>query len=404
MKHRAVITGIGVLSPIGNDRKEYFQSLRDGRSGITEIISFDISQYKCKIGGEIKNFDPQAYFSRYELRRLDKASWIVLAAAIQAVEDGQVNFSLYDSHRCRVILGSTLGGMISGEKFHRTFLKRKDRNYASLLLDYPLTSAGNHVARTFNIEGGNCCISTACSSGTHSIGYAANLIEYDQADIIVAGGFDTMAQITYAGFGILRVMDNEFTKPFDKERKGLNLGEGVGILIIESLEKALQRNARIYAEVIGYGASCDAYHMTAPSTDGAGAAKAIEYAIQSAGIEKEEIDYINAHGTGTKYNDIMETKAIKCVFGARAYQIPISSTKSLTGHTLGASGSLEAISAIFSISEQMVHPTINYQSKDPECDLDYVPNIARQVKVDTVLSNSFGFGGNNASIILRSFR
>ncbi|MEW6605976.1 MAG: beta-ketoacyl-[acyl-carrier-protein] synthase family protein [bacterium] len=400
---RVVVAGIGVLSPIGNDKEEYWEGLRSGKSGIETITLFDTRNYKFKRGGEIKDFNPTKYFTRKGLRRLDRASQMVLIATQEAIDDAQINFNQMEKNNCGVVLGTTLGGMVSGEKYYRHLKKRQDRVYASLLLDFPMYSATDHISIRYKCSGSILTISTACSASNQAIGCAFDLIRKGEDTIIITGGFDPLSELTFAGFGILRIMSLDKIRPFDKNRTGLILGEGVGILILEELEHALNRKAKIYAEIIGYGATTDAYHMTAPHPQGEGAANAMQKALDDANIKPDDVDYINAHGTGTLFNDLSETMAIKKIMGEGAYKIPISSTKSMIGHTLGAAGALEAIATILAMQKGIIPPTINYETPDPKCDLNYVPNYSIQKNIRIALSNSFGFGGNNATIVFKKW-
>jgi 3-oxoacyl-[acyl-carrier-protein] synthase II len=402
-KNRVVITGIGALTPIGNNKDEFAKSLYEGKDGINLIKGFDISQYRFKTGGELKEFYPENYFTKKELRRMDRATQMALIVGNEAVCDSGVDLTKIDSHRCGIITGTTLGGMISGERYYREVMKRRDRVYASLLLDQPLYTASESLASRYNFAGINNVISTACSASAHAIGYGFELIREGIYDLLIVGGVDTMSQLTLAGFGILQAITKEKIRPFDKNRSGLVLGESAGMIVMEELMHAKSRNARIYCEIIGYGKSSDAYHMTAPDKEGKGAYQAMKMAIKRSQIKKEEMDYINAHGTGTKHNDAAETLAIKKLFEEFAYKIPVSSIKSMIGHTLGAAGAIEAIACILALRDNFIPPTINYETPDPECDLDYVPNVSRKKDLNTVMSNSFGFGGNNASLLFKRY-
>lgn len=403
MSSRVCISGFGVLSPIGNNRKEFLQSLREGRSGIARISSFDASAYRSPFGGEVKDFDPEMYFSKKELRRMDRASQMALVAAAEALDHAGIGAGSIDPARSGVVLGSTLGGTNMGIEYYRRLCA--GRTHPSLLLDYPLYSAGSRLCTTFGFTGFNYAISTACSSSNMSIGYGMDLIKSGDYDCVIAGGFDTVSPLTCAGFGVLRNMtDGGVIQPFDKNRKGLLLGEGAGIVVLESEEHCLKRNHRPEAVIMGYGCSSDAYHMTAPDITGNGPALAMKRAIEDGGIRAEDVDYINAHGTATLYNDMIETKAIKKVLMERAPSVAVSSIKSMTGHTLGASGALECIASVLAINNSFLPPTINYETLDPKCDLDYVPNTARfDVPVNVVLSNNFGFGGSNCSILIGKY-
>jgi len=399
---RVVITGIGVLSSIGIGRAAFQRSLREGCSGIGPITLFKTTGYHYKLGGEVKDFHPEVYFDKRVLRRMDRASQMALVAAEQAVADAGLDFSSEDPVRCGALLGTTLGGMISGEKYHR--LARQNRYRPSLLLDFPVNAAIDRLAIAYNLQGPSSVFSTACASGAHSIGYGFDLISSGKADVILAGGVDTMTEFTQCGFGSLQVLikEGEAVRPFDKKRSGFVLGEGAAILILEAREHAEKRKASIYAEIGGYGSTSDAYHMTAPDKEGKGAAKAMLSALARAGIPPERVDYINAHGTATRHNDLMETIAIKKVFGEHALKLAISSTKSMIGHTLGAAGSIELAATALAMKGSFLPPTLNYETPDPQCDLDYVPNVARAKTIRTALSNSFGFGGANVSILIRS--
>jgi 3-oxoacyl-[acyl-carrier-protein] synthase II len=397
---RVVITGIGVLSSIGIGRAAFQQSLKEGRSGIGPITLFKTTGYHYKLGGEVKNFHPEDYFDKKVLRRMDRASQMTLVAAEQAVADAGLDLSIEDPVRCGALLGTTLGGMISGEKYHR--LVRKNSYHPSLLLDFPVHAAVDRLAIAYNLQGPSSVFSTACASGAHSIGYGFDLISRGKADVILAGGVDTMAEFTQCGFGSLQALikEGERVRPFDKNRCGFALGEGAAILILEAREHAEKRTPSIYSEIGGYGTSSDAYHMTAPDKEGKGAAKAMLRALAHAGIPPERVDYINAHGTATRHNDLMETIAIKKVFGSHAYNLAVSSTKSMIGHTLGAAGSMELAATALAMKDGFLPPTINYETPDTQCDLDYVPNAARASSVKIALSNSFGFGGANISILI----
>jgi len=404
MKKSIVISGIGIISPIGNNIEEFCQNLKKGVSGIDKITAFDTTGLRSKYGGEIKGFEPNSYFTRKDLRRMDRASQIALVAVKEAVEKSGIDFVKEEGIKCGISLGTTLGGMILGGRYYRDLYVNK-KSYASRLLDYPLYSVGSRMCIEYGLLGTNLAISTACSSSNIAIGCGLDLIRYGNMDVMIVGGFDTMAELTCAGFGVMRnTSPDKYCRPFDKNRKGLLLGEGAGILIIEELEHCRRRGGKIIGEIPGYGMSSDAYHMTAPEVIGKGPSLAINNALEDSGINKEKIDYINAHGTGTTHNDLIETRAIKRIWGEDAYKIPVSSTKSMIGHTLGASGAIELIISLLAITEGFIPPTINYETKDPNCNLDYVPNIGRDQKVNCVLSNNFGFGGNNCSVIVRKFK
>jgi len=401
-KRRVVVTGMGILSPIGNTIESYHEGLKKGICGIEEITAFDTRGWKYQYGAEIKKFDPSIYFSKKELKRMDRASQISLVACKEAIEKSMLDFSKEDKNRCGVCLGTTLGGTILAGKYYKK-LSATSRHFVSYLLDYPLYSAGTRICVNYGLLGPNIVTSTACSSANVAMSCAFDLVRLGETDVMVTGGFDTMAELTWAGFGVLRNVSTKICRPFDKNREGLILGEGVGILIFEELEHAEGRNAPIFAEILSYGMSSDAYHMTAPDISGKGPATSMSVALESAVISYEKIDYINAHGTGTLYNDLIETIAIKKVFKDYAYKIPISSTKSMIGHTLGACGAIELIATILAMNYNFVPPTINYETPDPKCDLDYVTNASREKRVDFAMSNTFGFGGNNCSIVVGKY-
>jgi len=404
MKKSVVISGMGIISPIGNNIEEFCQNLKKGVSGIDKITAFDTTGLRTKYGGEIKGFEPNFHFTPKDLKRMDRASQITLVATKEAVKKSGIDFAKEEGIKCGVSLGTTLGGMIFGSRYYRDLYVNK-KPYASRLLDYPLYSVGTRICIEYGVLGPNLAISTACSSSNIAVGCGVDLIRYGNMDVMIVGGFDTMAELTCAGFGVMRnTSPDKYCRPFDKNRKGLLLGEGAGILILEELEHCKRRGGKIIGEILGYGMSSDAYHMTAPEVTGKGPSLAISKALEDSKISEKEIDYINAHGTGTIHNDLIETRAIKRIFGEDAYKIPISSTKSMIGHTLGASGVIELITSLLSINEGFIPPTINYETKDPNCDLDYVPNIAKEQEINCVLSNNFGFGGNNCSVIVRKFK
>jgi 3-oxoacyl-[acyl-carrier-protein] synthase II len=401
-KRRVVVTGIGVVTPIGNNVESYCDGLKKGKCGIGKITTFDVEKWKYKYAAEIKNFDPKMFFSKKELRRMDKASQIALVATEEAIISSKIDFSVLDKHKIGVCLGTTLGGTLLAQKYYKKILQTSN-HYVSLILDYPLYSVGTRICAKYKLLGPNIVVSTACSSSNVAMSCAYNMIKFGQADIVITGGFDTVTELTCAGFGVLRNVAKEICRPFDKNRDGLILGEAAGILVFEELQHAIERKANIFAEILGFGMSSDAYHLTAPDVSGNGPARAIKMAVEASELDVSQIDYINAHGTGTLYNDLIETRAIKKVFKEQAYKIPVSSTKSMIGHTLGACGAVELIATILAIKNNFVPPTINYETPDPECDLDYVPNFAREKEVNVALSNTFGFGGNNCSIVVSKY-
>lgn len=398
-KKRVFITGVGIICSIGNNFKEFSSALKDGKSGADKITAFDTDGLRGIYGCEVKEFNPSDYFPKRDLRRMDRASQLCLVAVREAMNSSRLNVSSLDKVRCGVSFGTCLEGMRSGAEYYRR-LKKNNRAYASLLLDFPPYSPGTRVCIEYGFLGPNIVISTACSSANVAMGYGYDLIQNEMADVMIAGGFDTMAEIACSGFGVLRNLSPDICRPFDRNRNGLILGEGAACIILEEAKHCMKRGGGVYAEFMGYGMSTDAYHMTAPDVTGKGPAKAMQKAMGYSGINPQDIDYINAHGTGTIYNDQIETTAIKRVFGQMAYKIPVSSTKSMYGHTLGAAGAVEAVTAIAAIQQHFIPPTINYQTPDTKCDLDYVPNKGRDKIINTVLSNNFGFGGNNCSIII----
>lgn len=399
---RVVITGIGVISSIGNDYESFCNSLRNGASGHGRITAFDAGELRSPYGCEVKGFNPTINFSKKEIRRMDRASMLCLCSVREAVLSSGIDFNMQDRDRCGVSFGSTLGGMVSGTEYYRRLVNNGNA-HASMLLDYPLYSAGTRVCMEYDLLGSNIVISTACSSSNVAMGYAFDVIRSGAADIMVTGGFDTMAELTCSGFGVLRNISPDLCRPFDKNRTGLILGEGAACLILEDADHCAKRGGRVYAEFAGYGMSSDAYHMTAPDITAKGPAMAMRSAIENSYVKPDEVDYVNAHGTGTIHNDQIECAAIKRLFGEIARNIPVSSSKSMFGHTLGAAGAIEAVASVASIQKDFIPPTINYETPDAKCDLDCVPNESRAAVINTVLSNNFGFGGNNCSIIIRRF-
>lgn len=395
------ITGVGIVSALGNDFDAFGEALQRGENAARPISAFDASAVRGRMGCEVRNFFPEEHFSQRELRRMDRGSCLLMVAAREAMARAGLKPGDCNSERSAVSLGSTLGGMIEATNYYAHY-KATGKGYVSRLTDYPLYAAGSRVCAEYGLFGANVVISTACSSANVAIGVGADMIRLGEADVVVTGGFDTMAKMTVAGFNILRNVSPEYCRPFDKNRQGLVLGEGAGVLILESDAHVRRRGAETIARFLGYGMSSDATHMTAPDVTGRGPARAIEAALRNAGISIEEIDYINAHGTGTIHNDAAETKAIKRVLGAHSANVAVSSTKSMHGHTLGAAGAIEAIAIIAGMHGHFLPPTINYQQPDPGCDLDYVPNQVRDGHIRVALSNNFGFGGNNCSILLGS--
>lgn len=410
MKRRVVVTGLGAVTPVGNDVNTFWNNIKSGISGIDFIKAFDTENFKVKLAAEVKDFDPSQYIEKKEVKRMEKFSQFAIASAVQAVEDSKLNLENIDKERFGVIVGSGIGGIGTIEKEQTKLLEKGPGRIQPLFIPIIISNmAAGNIAIRFGAQGVSTTIVTACATGTNSIGEAYRAIQNDLADIMIAGGTESsITPLSVAGFTSLTALSKSTDPkrasiPFDKERDGFIMGEGAGIVILESLEHAQKRGATIYAEVVGYGSTCDAYHITAPDSEGKGAARAMELAIKEAGIEKEEVSYINAHGTSTPINDRVETAAIKRVFGEFAKNVPISSTKSMTGHLLGAAGAIEAITCVKALEEGVIPPTIGYKEQDEECDLDYVPNEARRENIKYAMSNSLGFGGHNAVILLKKW-
>ena len=409
-RRRVVVTGMGVVTPLGLNVKDYWSALLRGESGIGQITLCNTEGYPCTIAGEVKGFDPKQFLDFKNARRMARFSQFAVAAARMALEDAEVS---EDGNRERmgVLLGNGNGGLPNIDEEVRTILSRGGGRVSPFFMPMQLPNmAAAQVSIEFGLKGYNSTVTTACAAASQAIGEAAEVIRRGAADLMVTGGAEAgISEVGLAGFCAMRALSTRnddpqrASRPFDRDRDGFVAGEGAGILIIESLERAIERGAPILAEIAGYGASADATHMVAPDEEGLGAARAIRAALEDAGIQPSDVDYINAHGTSTPLNDATETLAIKRVFGEAAYGIPISSTKSMTGHLLGAAGGIEAVACIKTIREGMIHPTVNYEIQDPRCDLDYVPNQPRKAAVRTVLSNSFGFGGQNACLVIRAF-
>jgi 3-oxoacyl-[acyl-carrier-protein] synthase II len=391
VEKRVVITGLGIFCSIGKNVKEFLQSLKEGRTGIGPITLFDTSKYPSKIGAEIRDYQPEGFFSKKELRRLSRTDQFALIAAKEAVKSSGIHF--YPREEVGVCLGAGAGGMFEAEAYHREILL-KGKSKPSLILPFVPSFTTSRVADRFGFSGPRATITTACSSSATSIGYGADLIRTGRTKAVLCGGSDAMSELTFGGFNSLKAMDPSPCKPFDRKRAGMSLGEGAAILILEDLEEAMKRGAKIYAEFLGYGIGGEAYHITAPEPNGATEARIMKEAIEEGGITLDQVDYINAHGTGTPLNDKVETLAIKNVFGKRAYSIPVSSVKSMVGHCLGSAGAIEAVASILSIMDQFIPPTIHHEEGDEDCDLDYVPRKARDIEANVILSNSFAFGGN----------
>jgi len=412
MNHRrVVITGMGVVTPVGCDLEVFWQNLLNGRSGIGPVTRFDTSRFDTKIGGEVKDFKPEEFMPAKETRRTDRFTQYAVGAAIKAVADAKLDLAKEDPSRVGVLVGSGIGGMETiVEQCHVLFEKGPQRVSPFMIPMLIINMASGYISMLLGVKGPNLSVVTACATATHALGEAARIIEHGDAEVMIAGGSEAaVTELGYAGFCSMRAMSTRndepqrASRPFDKNRDGFVMGEGAGICILESVEHALSRGARIYAEVAGYGITGDAYHMSAPAPDGEGAARAMAAALRDANLRPDQVDYINAHGTATPVGDKCETAAIKTVFGEHARKLAISSTKSMTGHLLGAAGSVETAVCALAIRDQIVPPTINYEEPDPDCDLDYVPNKAREMNVNVCLNNSLGFGGHNAAIIIKKF-
>ena len=409
---RVVVTGLGVLAPNGNSVSEYWNALTAGQSGIDHITYFDTTNFPVKIAGELSNFDPEQYFERKEVRKLDPFTAYALVASNEAIKMSGLDAGGFDSERAGVMLGCGIGGITTLLEEHLVLRDRGARRVSPFFVTKLIANiAGGQIAIKWDLQGSNQTVNSACASATDAIGLALRVIQSGTADIMVAGGTEaSIRDLPLAGFSKIRALCNtadppqSASRPFDKDRNGFIMGEGAGILVLETEEHAKSRGATILGELAGYGATNDAFHVTQPAEGGAGAVKAMQLAIEDAGAKPEEVDYINAHGTSTPYNDKNETVAIKTVFGDHARKLKISSTKSMTGHLLGASGGIEAIAALKAIEKQIVPPTINYMTPDPDCDLDYVPNTAEETQVNSVLSNTFGFGGHNAVVFMRKWQ
>lgn len=410
-KRRVVITGLGVISPVGNDVGSFWQALLAGKSGIGPITTFDSSAFDSQIAGEVKGFDPLKYMDSKEAKRMEKFAQYAVAASKQAVSDAKLDLSRENTERIGVLIGCGIGSLRIVEQEYKTYLEKGPSRITPFMIPLMIVNeAAGQVSILLGLKGPNSCVTTACASGSNAIGDAFRIVQYGDADIMISGG--TESSITHLGVGgfcslkaLSRKNDTpeKASRPFDKLRDGFVMGEGAGVVVLEELEHALRRNATIYAEMAGYGMSADAYHMTAPDSSGNGAHRAMRAALSDAGLKPEEIDYINAHGTSTALNDKIESLAIKNTFGAHAHKVAISSTKSMTGHLLGAAGGVEFVVCCLSIRDSVAHPTINQEVPDPECDLDYIPNISRKMKINTALSNSLGFGGHNATLIAKKF-
>lgn len=411
MKKRVVITGLGAVTPVGIGKDEFWQALLAGVSGVGKITRFDASDYTTQIAGEVKDFDPSKYIDKKEAKRMDRCTQFAVAASKMAFADSGIDLASEDLTRIGTMIGTGIGGMDTLHEQYKNLFDKGPNRVSPFFIPMMIGNmAAGQTSITFGLQGPCSCVVTACATGTNAIGDAFKVIQRGDADVMVAGGTEAaISPIAVAGFCSMKAMSTRndeperASRPFDKDRNGFVMGEGAGIVILESLEHATARGATILAEVIGYGFNADAYHMTAPAPEGAQAAKCMAMALRDAGIEPNTVDYINAHGTSTPMNDKNETLAIKSLFGEHAAKLAVSSTKSMTGHLLGASGGIECIATTLTLLNDMIPPTINYETPDEELDLDYVPNVARKQVVNVALSNSFGFGGHNATILLKKY-
>ncbi|MGO9529036.1 MAG: beta-ketoacyl-ACP synthase II [Verrucomicrobiia bacterium] len=408
-ERRVVITGIGVLTPLGSELEVFWQNLLAGKSGIGPVTRFDTTAYDCKIGGEVRGFKPEEFMPIKETRRTDRFTQYAIAAAKKAIADAGIEVAKSDPNRIGVLIGSGIGGMETIEDQVGTLIRKGPGRVSPFMIPMLIVNmASGYVSMLVGAKGPNLAVVSACATATHALGEAARAIVHNDADIMIAGGTEAaITQMGYAGFCAMKALSTRndeperASRPFDAQRDGFVMGEGAGVCILESLEHARKRHAKIYAEVAGYGITGDAYHMSAPAPEGEGAARSMAMALKHAGLNPEEVDYINAHGTSTPVGDKCETQAIKTVFGAHAKKLAVSSTKSMTGHLLGAAGAVETAVCALAIRDGMIPPTINYENPDPECDLDYVPNKARQTNVRACMNNSLGFGGHNATLIVK---
>ncbi|HTY44804.1 MAG TPA: beta-ketoacyl-ACP synthase II [Patescibacteria group bacterium] len=413
MEQRVVVTGLGVISPVGNDVLSFWQSLREGKSGIAPLTTFDVSAFDSRIGGEVKNFDPLAYgFTKKDLNRTEKFVQYAIAAARQAIKDAGLDLEKEDKERIGVVVGSGIGSLRIIEEEHKVVAKSGPSRITPFLIPMLIVNeAAGQIAITFGFKGPNLCVTTACASSNHAIGDAFRIIQRQEADVVITGGTEScITTLGVGGFCALKALSTrndapeKASRPFDAQRDGFVIAEGSGIVVLESLEHARKRNATIYAEVAGFGMSCDAYHITAPDPDGYGASLAMKWALRDSGFNPQDIDYINAHGTSTKLNDKVESLAIKKALGSHAKKVMVSSTKSMTGHLLGAAAGIEFVACCLAVRDGVVPPTINYEYPDPDCDLDYVPNTSRKAAVNCCMSNSLGFGGHNATVVLKKLK
>lgn len=412
MKKRVVVTGIGAVTPIGTGKEAYWNALKSGVVGVDYVSGFDTTDYATKIAAEVKGFEPDQFMAKKEAKRMDRYTQFAVAASQLAITDSKLDLESIDAERFGVVIGSGIGGLHTLEEEHKKLIEKGPSRVSPFLIPMMISNmAAGQVSMSFNAKGPNFSIVTACASGTNAIGEAYKLIQRGDADLMLTGGAESsITELGMAGFCSMKAMSTRnddpktASRPFDTDRDGFIMGEGAGVLVLESLEHALNRGATIYGEVVGFGSSADAYHITSPAPGGEGAARSMNMALRDAGITPSQVAYVNAHGTSTPYNDKFETLAIKSVFGDHANELMISSTKSMTGHLLGASGAVEAIACLMAIHEGYVHGTMGIQTVDPELDLNYLPNKGTEAVVDYALSNSLGFGGHNATLILAKYK
>ncbi|NRD78421.1 beta-ketoacyl-ACP synthase II [Bacillus sp. BRMEA1] len=409
-KRRVVVTGVGAVTPLGNDVETTWKGILEGKSGIGPLTRLNADDYPAKVAAELKDFNPEAFMEKKDARKMDRFTQYAVASSLMAVKDANLTINEENSHRVGVWIGSGIGGMETFEQQFEIFQQRGYKRVSPFFVPMMIPDmATGQVSITLGARGFNSCTVTACATGTNSIGDAFKVIQRGDADVMVTGGSEApITRMAVAGFCANTALSTNpdpktASRPFDKNRDGFVIGEGAGIVILEELEHALARGAKIYAEIVGYGATGDAYHITAPAPGGEGGARAMKMAINDAGLLPEDIDYINAHGTSTEYNDKFETLAVKEVFGEHAYKLAMSSTKSMTGHLLGAAGGVEAIFTLLAMRDSIMPPTMNYETPDPECDLDYIANSARPKEIKAAMSNSLGFGGHNATIVFKKY-